>query len=616
MSPQFTRRTNPSASACRFEETETRFVGLVEDGAHLRATDEDPQIHLRPSTPIPAGWCVIELGIDDELREPKVYLDFGEGFSETWTAILDWYAPRGVHRSVFRLPWPVVALRIDPCERPARFRLESFTVDIPGPHELSGLLLQRELPAPPSDALAAEPHRLLGEDGVNAQLIVSWFSHFSGLSLRLDPAEARAMDLVLEVYTFGPEGPRLVRTAPLDVANVAAGGWEHYYWAPIEDSLGRYHLLRLVARSGDGADLSRARILRGARVIHSSPEPTAELPQAVCFSPVTQCNLNCVHCISQPSRTRFARATESLWEEVRAIAKAPGFLNLHMDYSGDILFDEVRHGGWLSKIMALDVPYRIDTNANCLDDEIGDKLIASRLYEINFSLDSMDTEVYPAIRRGSIPLPEVLAKIARFMERKRAAAAEFHTLLSFVLMRSNAHTIKPAFAFARDHGIDSVSVVSLIAFTPDMVEELFIWDETAYRTLYDELFAEATRHGISLNMQAPIERWRDREGHAPCYAAQGTALILGNGDVMACCIPGTRIGNLHETSLRELWNGPAYREFRTRVNSDDPPDTCRNCPIIRLDDNRKAYAPARYGPRTSTIALPRRRRPRETPTEA
>ncbi len=52
------------------------------------------------------------------------------------------------------------------------------------------------------------------------------------------------------------------------------------------------------------------------------------------------------------------------------------------DYSGDILFDERRYPGTLARIIALDAAFRIDTNANCLDNDIVDMLLGSRLFEI------------------------------------------------------------------------------------------------------------------------------------------------------------------------------------------------------------------------------------------
>jgi radical SAM protein with 4Fe4S-binding SPASM domain len=374
------------------------------------------------------------------------------------------------------------------------------------------------------------------------------------------------------------------------------GEMEHFYWDPVETSQHCFFILRAwLAQSGARSRATEIPLLADAELIYSQPQAYDTLPQAVMFSPLSQCNLNCTHCISRPTRTKSRLASESVWDAVRDVTNNPRFVHLATDYSGDILFDERRYPGTLARLIALDASFRIDTNANCLDDDIIEMLLASRLKEINFSIDSMDPDIYRSIRRGTFPLPDVLAKIARFMSRKREARKEIHTIISFVLMNSNATTIKPALAFAGENGIDHVLVAPLIAFTEDMVKEVFVWDEIAFAALREELAAEAARLGVALAMEPPVSRWRDDDIHAPCEIPWATAMITGNGDVMACCMPGTVMGNLNEQSMDQIWNGSNFAAFRMRVNSINPPTPCRNCGVSRVRNNRKAYASVRYG---------------------
>jgi sulfatase maturation enzyme AslB (radical SAM superfamily) len=67
--------------------------------------------------------------------------------------------------------------------------------------------------------------------------------------------------------------------------------------------------------------------------------------------------------------------------------------------------------------------------------------------------------------------------------------------------------------------------------------------------------------------------------------------FLGNGDVMACCMQGTVVGNLNESSHEEIWNGERMRKFREKVNTSDPPDPCKRCGIYRYDNNFEIYVP-------------------------
>jgi hypothetical protein len=38
---------------------------------------------------------------------------------------------------------------------------------------------------------------------------------------------------------------------------------------------------------------------------------------------------------------------------------------------------------------------------------------------------------------------------------------------------------------------------------------------------------------------------------------------------------------VNDASFGTIWEGAAYGEFRTRLESDDPPDVCRGCSLYR-----------------------------------
>src|SRR5262249_36919373 len=151
------------------------------------------------------------------------------------------------------------------------------------------------------------------------------------------------------------------------------------------------------------------------------------LPFGLLFSPVTQCNLNCIHCISRHSRDTVSELSDEAWRDIRAAAASGRLVHLRSDYSGDLLFADRRHGDWLRRIEELGVSFAIDTHANDLTADYVDRLLRSRLTSINFSLDSMDAEDYPRIRRGARPLPEVVANIRRFMAERHKRRPDIET---------------------------------------------------------------------------------------------------------------------------------------------------------------------------------------------
>ena len=51
----------------------------------------------------------------------------------------------------------------------------------------------------------------------------------------------------------------------------------------------------------------------------------------------------------------------------------------------------------------------------------------------------------------------------------------------------------------------------------------------------------------------------------PCYMGWITAEVKMDGTVIPCCACNLPMGNISETSLADIWNGPAYRAFRRQT---------------------------------------------------
>jgi radical SAM protein with 4Fe4S-binding SPASM domain len=124
-----------------------------------------------------------------------------------------------------------------------------------------------------------------------------------------------------------------------------------------------------------------------------------------------------------------------------------------------------------------------------------------------------------------------------------------------------------------------------------MAEESLMLEPARYARLYHQLVAKAHRKGVNLGLPVPVSAPQTRSGHLPCIYPWRTMAVLGDGGVMACCVPGTRVGSLREQTLEQIWHGDAMRDFRRRVNSDTPPDACRVCPMRRLPNNYQSYVP-------------------------
>ncbi|MBK1839398.1 SPASM domain-containing protein [Azospirillum sp. YIM B02556] len=325
-----------------------------------------------------------------------------------------------------------------------------------------------------------------------------------------------------------------------------------------------------------------------AELGHSPPSADGPVPPGLLLSPVTQCNLNCVHCISRETRASVARLDDKLRDSIREWSRRGWLRAVDTDYSGDILWADHRFGGELDFIIGLNVPFHVNTNGIHLSQDACERLLASRLQSLNVSLDAATDVTYRRIRRGAPPLDEVLINLRRLSDA-RGSRRQPALLLGFTLMRSNLDELLSFIRLAAGLGFDVVQCRHLEAYTADMEAESLWFDQARYAEIWGMAVALAAELGIKLEIQGPFDAVPARAGRGACPEPWRSAVVLGNGDVMACCIPGTRMGNLRETSMEELWNGPAYQAFRLAVNSAEPPAACRTCPIYRDPRDADSY---------------------------
>jgi MoaA/NifB/PqqE/SkfB family radical SAM enzyme len=312
------------------------------------------------------------------------------------------------------------------------------------------------------------------------------------------------------------------------------------------------------------------------------------VPRVICYSPVTQCNLNCIHCISRHTRNAKHQISGDIKEQLQAWCRAGQVDYITTDYSGDILWADHRFGGELDFLIGLNVPFHIDTSGSHLFPGVSERLCHSRLETINISLDAAHDETYRRIRKGAPALRDVVENIEALMAARAAASVDFEVSMSFTLMRSNLGEWLDFIRMAARLGVHRVFARHLEAYTPDMEKESLWHDQAGFNQVRLDAIALADSLGMPLSVALPFGG-KAGTARKPCAVPWNDAIILGNGDVAACCIPGLVMGNLNENTMQEIWNGPKYRELRATVNSDNPPPTCAACPIYGHNDNQDSH---------------------------
>jgi MoaA/NifB/PqqE/SkfB family radical SAM enzyme len=101
----------------------------------------------------------------------------------------------------------------------------------------------------------------------------------------------------------------------------------------------------------------------------------------------------------------------------------------------------------------------------------------------------------------------------------------------------------------------------------------------------------ASSLGITFNAsgaadpETSLARTTDRHPWSLCRRPWTVMYFTANGRALPCCIApfaqsgygNYTLGDATQATLREIWNGPAYRSFRAGLQSDTPPTCCANC---------------------------------------
>lgn len=452
---------------------------------------------------------------------------------------------------------------------------------------------------------------LRGHNGL-VQTFVAERDWLSGLSIRLSRSGSlRDGVLVFRLFDLDSGTPHLAVERTFEARLLAAGEDLEVRFPGLEKSAGRRFALTL--GSADGSSGSGAEAwLAGRRdpcerlwlsgacsqhlalvcdVRYSSPYSSQAYPDAILWSPVTRCNLNCRHCISRGTRLDGVHhLAQPVREEIRSLCRAGIIRRMASDYSGDLLFNEAKYGT-LSELLDFDVDFVLDTHGTVMTSALADRLLDSRLTRLNFSIDAARPETYAWIRRGSRPLAQVLTNVRLFADAWRAKAFTRTTELtmSFTLMRRNVDETLPFLELGADIGATTVAFRHLEVYTSDMAPESLYGEQDRWNQARSLILKRAAELGLSVTVPPPFDDRPARSGHRHCPIPWESVAIIGNGDVMACCIPSTVMGNLNEQSLEEIWNGSAYRALRTRVNSETPPKACSACPPFGFANNRSSY---------------------------
>jgi radical SAM protein with 4Fe4S-binding SPASM domain len=324
-----------------------------------------------------------------------------------------------------------------------------------------------------------------------------------------------------------------------------------------------------------------------------------KLPGFVQIEPVGQCNLACRMC-PVVFREEKPPAFMSFDAFCRLIDQFPGLGELHLQGLGEPLlhprfFDMVRY--------ATQRGIRVSTNTNltALSERRAEDCVRSGLVRLHVSLDAAEAQAYEYIRVGA-RFSKVLRNLAWLTEAKERLQAKAPEIcLVAVAMRRNLEQLPALVRLAHRYRVQSLSVQHLahdfgesslpLKYRPmrEFVDEetLATEDPVRVRHWFDQASAAAAALGVQLRLpnHAPRPRQPGAKGRERCDWPWRGTYIAYSGEAMPCCMVATpdrmNFGSMARDGVETVWNNDAYRRFRERLDSDDPPDICRGCAVYQ-----------------------------------
>jgi MoaA/NifB/PqqE/SkfB family radical SAM enzyme len=239
-----------------------------------------------------------------------------------------------------------------------------------------------------------------------------------------------------------------------------------------------------------------------------------------------------------------------------------------------------------------------NTNGTVLNERNGRALIDAGLDELRVSLDAATPETYRAVR-GKNYFNRILRNVRAFRELQEREGHDKPRVSAWLTGLKETVSELPAFVkVAAGIGVKEVYLQRMVFFSDD-ANGLARPDQALYEQITrDEAryVEEATALARSLGMVfsasgAASEPGMSLERHdqgtpwSMCRRPWTVMYFTANGRALPCCIApfsqrgyeNYTLGNATQETLREIWEGAAYRSFREALLSDQPPDACAGC---------------------------------------
>jgi MoaA/NifB/PqqE/SkfB family radical SAM enzyme len=239
-----------------------------------------------------------------------------------------------------------------------------------------------------------------------------------------------------------------------------------------------------------------------------------------------------------------------------------------------------------------------NTNGTLLTERKGRELIAAGLDELRVSLDAAEPKAFFAVR-GKDMFHRIVRNVRAFTALQRGEGIE-RPLVSLWLtgLKETINQLLDFVRLAHRIGVSEIHLQRLV-FMPEgqglarAESALFERLDGEERERLGEAAVLAGELGVRFNASGAtepgtsLERTAEDQPWSLCRRPWTLMYFTAHGRAIPCCIApfsmrgynGFTLGDATQQSLRQIWNGPRYQEFRRALLSEEPPPACASCGV-------------------------------------
>jgi radical SAM protein with 4Fe4S-binding SPASM domain len=321
-----------------------------------------------------------------------------------------------------------------------------------------------------------------------------------------------------------------------------------------------------------------------------------QMPVCLYLETTNRCNLLCTTC--PRTYAELEPPADMSWELFTSIVdQIPSLQRAVLHGIGEPML--VKHlPRMVSYLKDRNVYVLFNTNGTVLNERNGRALIEAGLDELRVSLDAANAKTYREIR-GKNFFGRILKNVRAFRDLQEREGHDKPRVSAWLTgLRETIVELPDFVRVAAETGIKEVYLQRLVFFdenaigkaTPDQaLYERLSGEEAVYidraAVLAKSLGVIFSASGAASEPGMSLKRGPEGSPWAMCRRPWTVMYITANGRALPCCIApfsqhgyeNYTLGNATQQTLREIWTGDAYRDFRDALLSDRPPTACQNC---------------------------------------